>query len=108
MKHDRATYRPGQLDPTSLILMFTLWSREEEGKEQMMTRGRGCRRHGKGGGGGNLFGTIWLDSFCKVLTEIFAIIKHDRFGFVETEATGRDSTIWKSTGRAADEIDLKS
>lgn len=40
--------------------------------------------------------------------EIFAIIKRGRFDFVETEALGRDSTIWKSTGRVADEIDSKS
>jgi hypothetical protein len=38
--------------------------------------------------------------------EIFAIIKHGTFGFVEIEALGRDSTIWKYTGRVADEIDL--
>jgi hypothetical protein len=37
--------------------------------------------------------------------EIFAIIKHDTFGFVETEALVRNSTIWKNTGRAVDEID---
>ena len=39
--------------------------------------------------------------------EIFAIIKHDTFGFVETEALGRDLTIWKNTGRTTDEIDSK-
>jgi hypothetical protein len=40
--------------------------------------------------------------------EIFAIIKHSIFGFIETEALGRDSTIWKNTGCAIDEIDSKS
>jgi hypothetical protein len=29
------------------------------------------------------------------------------FDFDETEALGRDSMIWKNTGRAADEIDSK-
>lgn len=37
--------------------------------------------------------------------EIFAIVKYCTFGFIEMEALG-DSTIWKYTGRVADEIDL--
>jgi hypothetical protein len=40
--------------------------------------------------------------------EIFAIIKHDTFGFVEIEALGRDSTIWKSTRRVVADIESKS
>jgi hypothetical protein len=43
-----------------------------------------------------------------VTEEIFAIIKHRAFDFVETEAFPRDSTIWKYTGRGVDEMDSKT
>jgi hypothetical protein len=39
------------------------------------------------------------------MDETFDIIKHDRFGFVETEALARVSTIWKYREREAAEID---
>ena len=39
--------------------------------------------------------------------EIFAIMKHGTFDFVEMEALVRDSTIWKSTRRVATGMDSK-